>query len=202
MGRLRMRCSARPDRRLTAEDGALARSRGASENAGETFASAPVEEPAAGEGQEEGASPDGSGEVRDAPPAEVAEAPRPASREPAPPAPVVGGRAMLVVETEPAGVEVRVAEILLGTTPLERADLHEGRHPVTLSHPDYQTMRLEGQVLVADRVLRIERRLVPGTGAVTLRVEPRGAWVEHDGTAVGGGDTGDAGGSCRRGRWS
>ena len=95
--------------------------------------------------------------------------------------PLFGGAAILVVETEPSGAEVRIGDQLLGQTPLEREDMEAGTYSVTLEHPEYQTVRLDRQILADNRVLRIERVLVPGVGAVTVRTEPRDVWIERDG---------------------
>ena len=94
---------------------------------------------------------------------------------------VLGGRAMLVVETEPAGVEVLIGDKVVGHSPLERNDISPGTHILTLRHPLYETVRLENQILIDHRVLRIEERLIRGTGALTVVTEPRNAWIELDG---------------------
>ncbi len=93
----------------------------------------------------------------------------------------VGGRAILVVETEPPGASVIVGGERLGETPLDRSDLRSGSWSVVLDHPWHETVRLDGQVLEDSRVLRIERRLVRASGAATVLLEERvpGAWAEH-----------------------
>ena len=94
---------------------------------------------------------------------------------------VIGGGAILVVETEPSGAEVLIGGELLGQTPLERGDIRAGVHSVTLRHPHYQLARLEEQALADGRVLRIQEILERGVGSVTIRTEPREAWIERDG---------------------
>ena len=95
----------------------------------------------------------------------------------------VGGQAILVVETEPAGAEVRVGGRTIGKTPLARVDLSAGSWRVVLDHPSYRKIELQGQDLVDREVLKIRRVLERATGRVTVVVtEPRaGAWVRHDG---------------------
>ena len=92
-----------------------------------------------------------------------------------------GGKAILVVETEPPGAAVVVGGERVGETPLARSDLRAGSWSVVLDHPWHQTVRLEGQVLEDLRVLRIDRRLVRAGGSATvLLARPvAGAWVEH-----------------------
>ena len=92
-----------------------------------------------------------------------------------------GGAAILVVETEPSGAEVRIGDQVLGHTPLERDDMQAGTYSVTLEHPEYQTVRVDRQGLADNRALRIERVLVPGVGALTVRTRPRDVWIERDG---------------------
>ena len=93
----------------------------------------------------------------------------------------VGGKAILVVDTEPPGASVLVGGERLGETPLDRSDLRSGSWSVVLDHPWHETVRLDGQVLEDSRVLRIERRLVRASGAATVLLEERvpGAWAEH-----------------------
>ena len=93
----------------------------------------------------------------------------------------IGGQAILVVETEPAGASVVVGGVSVGETPLSRSDLRPGSWGVVLDHPWHKTIRLEGQVLKDRWVLRIERRLVRASGSATVLLErpAAGAWVEH-----------------------
>ena len=111
----------------------------------------------------------------------------PGAVEPLPPgeipasSPLEGGRALLVVDTEPDGVEVWVGDALAGQTPLQLRTLREGNYPLTLRHPDYETARLDDQTFADGRVLRIERTMVRATGAVTVIAQPADAWVERDG---------------------
>ena len=95
--------------------------------------------------------------------------------------PVGGGSALLVVETQPAGVEVLLGGKLVGGTPLELANLRAGAYDLTLRHPHYETVRLEGQRLRDGEVLRVERALARGVGKLTVLATPRNAWVERDG---------------------
>ena len=111
----------------------------------------------------------------------VAEAQRrPSGREPEP-SPLEGGGAILVVETEPDGVEVLVGDSLAGVTPLQVRGVRAGAYPITLRHPHYETVRLDGQELSDGRVLRIERALTRAAGAITIITDPAGAWVERGG---------------------
>ena len=105
----------------------------------------------------------------------------PAPIKPEEPSLLGGGRSILVVTTEPTGAEVLVGDALIGETPLERTDILAGTHDVTLRHPEYKTLLLEKQLFANGRVLRIEERLIRGTGALTVVTEPRNAWIELDG---------------------
>ena len=92
-----------------------------------------------------------------------------------------GGQAKLVVDTEPPGVEVLVGESLAGATPLQLVTVRSGTYPVTLRHPNYETVRLDDQAFVDGRVLRIERAMVRASGAVKVIAEPAYVWIERDG---------------------
>ena len=132
------------------------------------------------EDREEEPSNDGGAdaEVRAPPPL-----PAPASPPPPPPAPepVLGGGALLVVETTPPGVEVLVDGELVGETPLERADIRAGVREVTLRHPHYATVRIPDRNFEDGVALRVERVLTRGAGRLTVTATPRDAWVEVDG---------------------
>ena len=101
-----------------------------------------------------------------------------------PPLSPLGGQAILVVETEPAGATVVVGGERVGETPLTRADLRAGTWSMVLDHPWHETVRLEDQVLEDLVVLRIERRLARASGRATVLLERpvEGAWVEHGGS--------------------
>ena len=75
----------------------------------------------------------------------------------------------------------------LGKTPLERHDVRPGTYEIMLHHAHYQPVHLVNQALGEGRVLRIDRVLVPGTGAVTVTTRPRNAWVEHEGKRLADG---------------
>ena len=95
----------------------------------------------------------------------------------------IGGKALLYVDTEPAGAEVRVGGRTIGKTPLKRRDLRAGSWTVVIDHPRYETVELREVKLGDHRVVRLEPRLKRATGSVTVDVtEPdEGAWVEHGG---------------------
>ena len=132
------------------------------------------------EDREEEPSNDGGAdaEVRAPPPP-----PAPAEPPPPPPAPepVLGGGALLVVETTPPGAEVLVDGELVGETPLERADIRAGVREVTLRHPHYATVRIPDRNFEDGVALRVERVLTRGAGRLTVTATPRDAWVEVDG---------------------
>ena len=119
-------------------------------------------------------------------------APRPSRRAPRSPArpsrsaplQVVGGGAVLVAETTPEGVDVLVDGTVVGKTPLERTDIRSGVREVTLRHPHYETVRESNQRFDDGRVVRIQRALVRGRGALTVTVKPREAWVEVEGNRL------------------
>ena len=102
------------------------------------------------------------------------------------PVPVLGGRALLVVETRPSGAEVLVDGTRVGRTPLKRSDIRAGARQVTLRHPHYETVRESGQRFRDGRVVRIRRTLVRGRGALRVTVRPRQAWVEVEGRRLAG----------------
>ena len=113
--------------------------------------------------------------------------PPPAPRPPRPPpraAPatgVLGGSALLVVETTPLGVEVLVDGESVGETPLERSDIHAGVREVTLQHPYYETVSVPAQSFENGVAVRVESDLRRGTGRLTITATPRTAWVEVEG---------------------
>ena len=94
---------------------------------------------------------------------------------------MIGGSAILVVETEPAGAEVLVGGEVVGETPLTIRNVRPGTHPVTLRRPHYQTVLLEEQTFAEGEVLRIQRTLAAGVGKLTVLTQPEGAWIERDG---------------------
>ena len=92
-----------------------------------------------------------------------------------------GGRAILVVETEPEGVEVLVGDTRAGETPLRSMAVRSGTYRVTLRHPDYETVALPDQRFADGEVLRIDQTLQRATGKLTVITEPANACVERDG---------------------
>ncbi len=99
-----------------------------------------------------------------------------AGEAPQPPAP-----AALLVETVPAGVEVWLAEELVGRTPLQLEGLSPGARDISLRHPLYETIDLPEQEFPAGRQVQIDRRLARATGALLLATEPPGAWISWRG---------------------
>ena len=89
-----------------------------------------------------------------------------------------------MVETTPPGVEVLVDGQLVGETPLERTDIRAGEREVTLRHADYETVVESGRRFDDDRVVRIQREMVRGQGALTVLATPREAWIEIAGRRV------------------
>ena len=97
---------------------------------------------------------------------------------------VLGGDARLFVETTPPGAEVLVDGRRVGRTPLQRYDISAGLREITLRHPDYETVRIEGRRFRDGRVVRIRRVLEAGTGELMVTTTPPGAWVEVNGERV------------------
>ena len=95
--------------------------------------------------------------------------------------PLEGGTAILVVETEPEGVEVLVGDTRAGETPLRSMAVRSGTYRLTLRHPDYETVALPDQRFADGEVLRIDQTLQRATGKLTVITEPASAWVERDG---------------------
>ena len=113
-------------------------------------------------------------------PAPVSPAPRPPPG-PAPATGVLGGNALLVVETTPSGVEVLVDGESVGETPLERSDIRAGVRDVTLEHPHYGTVRIANRTFEEGVAVRVDRVLERGAGRLTVTATPRAAWVEVNG---------------------
>ena len=111
-------------------------------------------------------------------PAPVEPQPR---RETSPMSVVTGGTSILVVETEPSGVEVLLGDEPTGKTPLQLMTVRAGTHSVTLRHADYENARLDDQSFADGRVVRISQTMVRATGAMTVITEPAEVWVERDG---------------------
>ena len=111
----------------------------------------------------------------------------PAATGPVPPSespqlsPLEGGKAILVVDTEPDRVEVSVGKTPAGETPLRSMTVRSGTYTVTLRHPDYETVSLPDQRFADGEVLRIDRTLQRATGKLTVITQPANAWVERDG---------------------
>ena len=111
----------------------------------------------------------------------------PAAIEPDPPSgtpelsPLEGGKAILVVDTEPDRVEVLVGKTLAGETPLRLMTVRSGTYTVTLRHPDYEMVALPDQRFADGEVLRIGRTLQRATGKLTVITQPANAWIERDG---------------------
>ena len=111
--------------------------------------------------------------------------PEPKRPSPMPPRwerfPVLGGRAVLMVETTPAGAEVLVDGKRMGETPLKRSDIRSGVREVTLRHPHYETARERGRRFRDRRAVSIRRALTRGRGSLLVTANPRAAWVEVEG---------------------
>ena len=105
-------------------------------------------------------------------------APKPSARDPKT---VLGGGALLVVETTPPGTEVLVDGRPVGKTPLERSDIRAGVWEVTLQHPHYEPLRISDRKFEDGVVTRLERALKRGVGRLTVTATPRRAWVEVEG---------------------
>ena len=105
-------------------------------------------------------------------------APKPELRDSTP---VLGGGALLVVETTPPGTEVLVDGRPVGNTPLERSDIRAGVWEVTLRHPHYEPMRIPNRKFEDGVVTLLERVLKRGVGRLTVTATPRRAWVEVNG---------------------
>ena len=105
-------------------------------------------------------------------------APKPSARDPKA---VLGGGALLVVETTPPGTEVLVDGRPVGKTPLERSDIRAGVWEVTLQHPHYEPLRISDRKFEDGVVTRLERALKRGVGRLTVTATPRRAWVEVEG---------------------
>ena len=94
-------------------------------------------------------------------------------------------KALVLVKTTPAGADVRVNGVSLGTTPLLVTSLASGRtHVLDLQLTGYQTKRID---VKADgrRPLVREETLALDSGVVTCTTEPAGARVSVNGVERG-----------------
>ena len=117
----------------------------------------------------------------------------PSQEAPIPPAPATADEqkialpalSTLIVETTPPGAEVLIAGEAVGRTPLEVPDLSAGEYDVTLRHGLYamlsETITLPDPADPERMTIRMERTLTRATGALTVRTEPAGAWIERAG---------------------
>ena len=135
-------------------------------------------EPDAAQAVAEQAAPKPKPTIRKASARAPQPAPKPSSRDPKT---VLGGGALLVVETTPPGTEVLVDGRPVGKTPLERSDIRAGVWEVTLQHPHYEPLRISGRKFEDGVVTRLERALKRGVGRLTVTATPRRAWVEVEG---------------------
>ena len=110
-----------------------------------------------------------------------------AETEPADPSepgelPILGGNAMLKVNSEPSDVEVWIdGQFLARTPPWTLRNLRAGAYTVELRHPYYETRSFEAQNLIDGEVKEIRGKLERATGKLTVLSEPEGAWIELDG---------------------
>lgn len=91
------------------------------------------------------------------------------------------GTATLVIETEPVGANVRIDGAVIGATPIETDDLLAGEHILRIEHP-YRVAYEERISPIRGDVLRRSLTLAPAFGTLVLMTNPRGAWVELNGT--------------------
>lgn len=91
------------------------------------------------------------------------------------------GTATLVIDTEPAGANVRIDGVVIGATPIETDDLLAGEHVLRVEHP-YRVAYEERINPTRGEVLRRSLALAPAFGTLVLMTNPRGAWVELNGT--------------------
>ena len=146
-------------------------------------------------------SPDPASDAR-APLPAVPEFPEPASVEPAvadavddepatadtaapEPAPGTGTlRTTLFVGSTPSGALVAVDGQAVGETPVQIEELEPGTVRLSLDHPHFEALELDGVELLAGKVTRVERELVRATGALRVSSVPAGAWIEVDGSTA------------------
>ncbi|HSG90078.1 MAG TPA: SUMF1/EgtB/PvdO family nonheme iron enzyme [Pseudomonadales bacterium] len=88
------------------------------------------------------------------------------------------------LDSEPTGARVHLDGRLIGETPLTLSPA-PGRHRVELTHGWHLPAVLTLEVARGDRLERTVS-LDPGTGELSLLSNPRGAWVELNGTRLQG----------------
>ncbi|MEZ5558971.1 MAG: SUMF1/EgtB/PvdO family nonheme iron enzyme [Pseudomonadales bacterium] len=93
------------------------------------------------------------------------------------------GTARISVTSEPTGALVRIDGRTLGETPLDNLLIAPGTHRLELQHTHYRIHDESLSVRLGDR---LERHVVldEGEGTLVLLSNPRGAWVEVDGTRL------------------
>ena len=105
-----------------------------------------------------------------------------ATADTAAPGPAPGTpRATLFVGSTPSGALVVVDGRAVGETPVQLEELEPDTVRLTLDHPHFEALELDGVELSAGEVTRIERELVRATGALRVSSVPAGAWIEVDG---------------------
>ena len=158
----------------------------------------------AGAGAEE-STPAGNGAARPAPDAApplhtIPESPEPASVEPSvagagadestPADTAAAGAApgtpwaTLFVGSTPSGALVAVDGQAVGETPVQLDELEPGTVRLSLDHPYFEALELDGVELAVGEVTRIERELVRATGGLRVSSVPADAWIEVDGSAA------------------
>ena len=92
--------------------------------------------------------------------------------------------ATLFVGSTPSGALVAVDGQTVGETPVQLDELEPGTVRLSLDHPYFEALELDGVELSVGKVTRIGRDLVRATGGLRVSSVPADAWIEVDGSSA------------------
>lgn len=96
---------------------------------------------------------------------------------------LLSGTGIVRIDSDPAGAEVMLDDIAIGTTPLRLSTVRAGEYLLTLRHPT--RAEYSGRLVVqADRVVKHLQTLAAAHGQLMVVSEPDGAWLELGGTRL------------------
>jgi len=90
------------------------------------------------------------------------------------------GNAILYLTTQPAGADIFLDDVALGTTPFKGDALPAGKHELRLDHPQYE-LEIKQITLKNNFILKQNIELKPATGNLSVFSVPDGAVIFIDG---------------------